>query len=307
VLIARRAYLTGLLLGVVGAVCFSGKAIIVKLAYAQDSDPVTLIALRMIVAAPLFAVTYWWTSRSAPAMTKADFWTVVGLGALGYYAASFLDFLGLQFISAGLERIILYLTPTFVLLLNVFGLRKPVSRYEFVALLLSYSGVVFVFWHDLNLIGPKVWLGSLLVLASALCYALYLAGSGQLVKRFGAIRLTSLASLVSSALCIGQALLINPQALLTQTQSVYGLSLINGVLCTVVPVFLTMFAIAAIGSTAASQTGLVGPISTIALAAWFLSEPVTGTQLIGTVIVLAGVFVLSLKKTAPLATMPTKM
>jgi drug/metabolite transporter (DMT)-like permease len=294
--LTRQKYLTGLALGVAGAAGFSAKAVIVKLAYLQGADPTTLIALRMLVAAPLFALTAWWTARSLAAWKPGDAWRIFGLGTIGYYAASFLDFLGLQYISAGLERIILYLSPTFVLLFSLFWLGKKVSRHELFALVLSYSGVMFVFWHDLNFNGKHVWLGSGLVLASALCYAVYLTGGGEMVKRLGSIRLTSWASLVSSAWCIAQALAVNPSAIFSQSAGVYGLSLINGVFCTVLPMFLTMMAIERVGSTAASQTALVGPIATIALAAWFLAEPVTLTQVIGTVIVMAGVVVLSFKK-----------
>jgi drug/metabolite transporter (DMT)-like permease len=293
---SRRQYLIGLGLGLAGASCFSAKAVIVKLAYQQAADPVTLIALRMLVAAPLFALAAWWTSRQKTAWKPGDAWAITALGAIGYYAASFLDFLGLQSISAGLERIILYLSPTFVLLIAVFWLKKKVSSFEYLGLAISYSGVLFVFWHDLNFNGKSVWLGSALVFASALCYAVYLTAGGEMVKRLGSVRLTAWASLVSSFLCVLQALVINPSALLNQAPMVYQLSLVNGIFCTVVPVFLTMLAIERIGSTAAAQTGLVGPVATIALAAWFLAEPITLTQLIGTVIVMGGVFVLSLKK-----------
>ncbi len=296
-----KQYWFGLLLGVAGSACFSGKAIIVKLAYQYGADATTLIALRMLVAAPLFALAAWWTSLQPAVVNQSgwrprDTWRVIALGAVGYYAASFLDFLGLQYISAGLERIILYLAPTFVLLMSIFALRKKVSKHEYLALGLSYSGVVFVFWHDLKFVGSNIWLGGGLVLASAVCYAVYLTSSGEMVKRLGSVRLTSWASLVSSALCIVQALVLMPSALLSQPAPVYWLSLINGTVCTVIPVFLTMFAIEKIGSTAASQTGLVGPVVTIVLAYWFLSEPITATQIIGTVVVISGILVLSFKK-----------
>jgi drug/metabolite transporter (DMT)-like permease len=286
----------GLALGILGATFFSGKAIIVKLAYRYGADPTSLIALRMIFAFPFFAYAAWATSRSGFVWEKGDRLKVFMLGTIGYYAASYLDFLGLQYITAGLERIILYLSPTFVLLISVFWLKKKIGPPQLFALAICYAGLFFVFWHDLSLSGKNVLLGSALVLGSALCYAVYLTASGELIKRFGAIRLTSWTSLVSAVWCVGQSLLFDPVALINQNSQVYWLSAVNGFFCTVLPVFLTMMAIQKIGSTSASQTGMVGPLATIFLAAWFLAEPIHATQLIGTGIVMVGIFVLSRSK-----------
>ena len=298
--VARSAALGGgVALAALGAVLFSGKAIIVKLAYRHGVDAVTLIALRMLFALPFFVLAAWWASRRAQATSpwrRGDVWRVTALGACGYYAASFLDFLGLQYISAGLERIILYLNPTLVLLISVFVLGKRIGRRQWVAMGVAYVGVLFVFWHDLSVSGSNVPLGSALVFASAVTYALYLVGSGELVQRIGSIRLTAWASIVSCAACIVQALAIDAGALVSQPAEVYWLSLVNATLCTVAPVFLVMFAIERVGSSVASQTGLIGPVATIALAALFLGEPVTATQLIGTAIVLVGIFILTARR-----------
>ena len=299
-MLTRKNLWIGLSLGVLGALFFSGKAIIVKLAYRHGADPTTLIALRMVVAMPFFAVAAWYTSRPMAGREspwrKGDAWRIFVLGLLGYYAASYLDFLGLQFISAGLERVILYLSPTIVLLLSVVYLRKKIAPIEYLALAVSYSGVVFVFWHDLSVINANTALGASCVFGAAACYAVYITAGGEMVKRLGSIRMTSWASLVSCAACIVQGLIVDPGALMHQQMPVYGLSLINGVFCTVLPVFMTMMAIERIGSTTASQTSMLGPFATIFFAAWFLQEPITVAQIVGTVAAMVGVLMLGMKR-----------
>ncbi|MFP5405072.1 MAG: DMT family transporter, partial [Gammaproteobacteria bacterium] len=229
----------GLALAGAGAILFSAKAVIVKLAYRYDVDPVTLIAMRMIVAVPFFALAAWWVERRSPQSWRAgDGFLVLVLGLLGYYLASFLDFLGLQYISAGLERVILYLNPTLVLVISAVALGRAVRRRELLALAIAYVGVFLVFAHDVRFEGADVALGGALVFASALAYALYLVGSGEMVKRLGPVRLTAWASIVASFACILQALALDPGALLRQPVPVWWLSLVNGTLCTVLPVFL---------------------------------------------------------------------
>jgi drug/metabolite transporter (DMT)-like permease len=203
-------FTTGLLLAAVGSVLFSGKAIVVKLAYRHGVDTETLIALRMLFALPLFALALAWTTRGAAPLARADHLRLVVIGLLGYYAASYLDFLGLQYISAALERLILYLNPTIVLLLSALLLGKRIVRLDWIALALAYGGIVLVFWHDVRLAGDGVLLGSLLVFGSAVCYALYLVLSGELVQRVGAIRLTSYAMIVATAAVLLQFVLVRP-------------------------------------------------------------------------------------------------
>jgi len=294
---ARRRFLTGLLLAATGAVLFSGKAIIVKLAYRYGVDAVTILALRMAMALPFFAFVAWYVNARRPVTWQpGDRWRVAAIGLSGYYLASFLDFLGLQYVSVGLERVILYLTPTIVLLLSVGLLGRRIGARDWTAMALAYTGVVFVFWHDLSLEGSNVALGSLFVFGSASAYAVYLVASGELVQRLGALRLTAHASMVASFACIVQALVIDPAALWTQPAPVYSLSLLNAIACTVAPVFLVMIAIERIGSPAASQTGMIGPVATIAMGAAFLGEPVSAPQLIGTAIVVAGMLILGSRK-----------
>ena len=292
---ARAAYLGGLSLAIGGAVLFSCKAIVAKLLYRYHIDAVTLIAFRMIFSLPVFAAIGWWQMRKGPPLTNGDRWRLVGLGLIGYYLSSFLDFLGLQYISVGLERLILFLTPTFVLLMSIAYLKQHISRKQWLALGTSYAGIVLVFIHDLTGGASNVALGSLLVLGSATSYALYLLFTGEMVKRLGSLRLVSYAMCVSSAACIGQFFALRPAALLIQPAPVYWLSLFNGLLCTVMPVFMTMIAVARIGAGTASQAGMIGPVSTLFLGALILGEPVTSWQLAGTTLVLAGIYLLSKK------------
>ncbi|WP_317205729.1 DMT family transporter [Janthinobacterium sp.] len=291
----RSVYLGGLSLAVGGAVLFSTKAIVAKLLYRYQIDAVTLIAFRMLFSLPLFAVIAVWKMRSEAPLAPADRWRIAGLGLVGYYLSSFLDFLGLQYISVGLERLLLFLTPTFVLLITTFFLKQHIGRKQWLALAASYCGIVLVFVHDLRGGASNVVLGSLLVLGSAAAYAVYLLGSGELVKRIGSLRLVSYAMCVSSAACIGQFFLLRPAALLIQPLPVYGLSLLNGIFCTVMPVLMTMTAVARIGPATASQAGMIGPVSTLFLGALILGESITPWQMAGTSLVLAGIYMLSKK------------
>ncbi|RFB65711.1 MULTISPECIES: DMT family transporter [unclassified Herbaspirillum] len=293
----RRAYLAGLLLAVVGAIFFSAKAIVAKLMYRYHVDAVMVISLRMMFSLPMFAVLAIWQARNSPPLAGRDYARIVFLGLIGYYLSSFLDFLGLQYISAGLERLILFLTPSFVLLISFTFYKRKVGLIEWGALLVSYLGTALVLQHDINTGGNNVVLGSVLVLGAAISYALYLIFSGELVRRVGAMRLVAYAMCVSSVACIIQFFVLRPASALVQPVEVYQLSLINAVFCTVLPVCLTMVAVSRIGAPSAAQAGLVGPVSTLFLGAMLLDEPITAIQLTGTALVLSGIYLLSRKKT----------
>nr|WP_232529120.1 DMT family transporter [Stenotrophomonas acidaminiphila] len=287
---SRRLLASGLLLAGVGAIAASGKAVIVKLAYRHGADATTLLALRMLVALPFFVAMGAWASRRVPALSRGDLGRVALLGFSGYYLSSYLDFLGLQYISATLERLILYLSPTLVVLIALVVLRQRPTRLQVLALLVSYLGVLLAFGHDIQLDGRRTLLGSALVFASALSYAVYLFGSGQAVVRIGAVRLTAYASTVACVLCIGQYLLLQPLAALgRQPAPVYWLSLLNGTVCTVLPVLVIMLGVKRIGSSLAAQVSMLGPVSTIVLSVWLLDEPMGPWQGAGTVLVLLGV------------------
>ena len=276
-----------------GAVAFSGKAIIAKLAYRHGVDAVTLIMYRMLFALPLFLLLSVWASRGKPALQRRDVWVVCGLGFSGYYLASTLDFMGLQYISASLERLILYLNPTLVLAMGVVLFKRRVTTRQVMALAVSYGGVLLVFGQEITHVGPHALLGAALVFGSAMSYAVYLVLSGEEVRRLGALRLTGLASTVACVLCIAQFAVLRPLSAMVVAPEVIGLSLLNAVLCTFAPVLLMMLAIERVGATLAAQTGMIGPMSTIAMSVLLLGEPFTAGLAAGTALVVAGIWLLA--------------
>ena len=283
-----------------GSIAFSGKAIIVKLAYRYGVDAVTLIMLRMLFALPFFAVMAWWASRGKPPLTRGDWLGVLGLGFTGYYLASFLDFAGLAYISASLERLILYLNPTLVVLLGLVLYKRRITGLQLFGMGISYCGVVLVFGHEIavqgmDARGSAAW-GALLVFLSAISYAIYLVYSGELVKRLGALRLVGLATTVACLLCIAQFVVLRPFSAALVAPEVVWLSLLNATACTAAPVLMVMMAIERIGASAAAQTGMVGPMSTILMGVLILGEPFTAWVAAGTVLVIAGIFVFTYRK-----------
>jgi drug/metabolite transporter (DMT)-like permease len=283
----------GLALATAGAIAFSGKAIIVKLAYRYGVDAVTLIMLRMLFALPLFALMAWWAGRGKPALTRRDWLGVFGLGFSGYYLSSFLDFAGLAYITASLERLILYLNPTLVLLFGWIAYRRRITRWQVAGMAVSYAGVLLVFGHEVQLgqSAAAAW-GTLLVFLSAVSYAVYLVASGEFVKRLGSLRLVGLATSVACVLCIAQFVLLRPMdAALQVAPEVIWLSVLNATLCTALPVLAVMMAIERIGPAMAAQTGMVGPMSTILMGVLILGEPFTAWIAAGTALVIAGIFV----------------
>ncbi|MDZ4294302.1 MAG: DMT family transporter [Hydrogenophaga sp.] len=284
---------TGLLLASAGSIAFSGKAIIVKLAYRHGVDAVTLIMYRMLFALPLFLALAWWASRGKAALTGKDWLGIVGLGFTGYYLASFLDFWGLQYVSASLERLILYLNPTLVLVLGWFIYKRRISGLQALAMAVSYAGVLLVFGHEAGFQGPNAVLGALLVFGSAISYAIYLVYSGELVKRLGSLRLVGLATSVACGLCLLQFVILRPLSAADVAPEVVWLSLLNATLCTFAPVLMVMMAIERIGAGLAAQTGMIGPMSTIAMGVLILDEPFNGWIVAGTLLVLSGVFLVT--------------
>jgi drug/metabolite transporter (DMT)-like permease len=293
---APKYIATGLILATLGAIAFSGKAIIVKLAYRHGVDAVTLIMYRMLFALPIFAVMAWWSSRGKPSLTKHDWWGVLGLGFTGYYLASFLDFAGLAYISASLERLILYLNPTLVLLLGLVLYKRHIGRRQAFGMAISYVGVILVFGHEISFAGADAALGAVLVFGSAVSYAIYLSFSGELVQRLGSLRLVGLATTVACVLCIGQFVLLRPLSAAMVAPEVIWLSILNATLCTAAPVLMVMMAIERIGAGLAAQTGMVGPMSTILMGVLLLGEPFTAWVASGTALVVAGIFVFTSRR-----------
>jgi drug/metabolite transporter (DMT)-like permease len=293
---ATKNIATGVALALAGSIAFSGKAIIVKLGYRYGADAVTLLMYRMLLALPFFLLLSWWSSRGKPTLSIKQWLQVLFLGFSGYYLASFLDFLGLQYISASLERLILYLNPTIVLLMGWLLWGKKITRRQTLAFALSYCGVLLVFGHEATLEGANAGLGALLVFGSALAYAVYLSYSGELVQKLGSLRLAGLATSVACLLCIAQFAVIKPWSAAQVAPEVLWLSLLNATVCTVAPVLMVMMAIERIGAAKTAQIGMVGPMSTIAMGVLVLGEPLNAWIIAGTLLVLGGVYLVSRSK-----------
>lgn len=287
----------GLGFAVLGAVGFSFKAILVKLAYRHGVDAETLLALRMAFSLPFFLVMGVFASRSsARPLTGSDWGWMAGLGFFGYYLASYLDFLGLDYISAALERLILFSYPTIVIVLSALFLGKRITARTVLALATCYLGIGFAVGHDLKLSGEfgDVVLGSVLVFGSAVAYALYLMGNGQVVGRLGSARVTAYASTFACVFSLAQFFAMRPlETLFSQPWQVYGLSLAMALFSTVAPVWLVSEAIRRLGAGPVSLTGTLGPAITILLGWLMLDEAIGFAQLAGTVLVVAGVLVMA--------------
>ncbi|MDP2830019.1 MAG: DMT family transporter [Sulfuricellaceae bacterium] len=294
----RRNFVIGMSFAALAAIGFSAKAILVKLAYLDAVDTVTLLALRMVFSIPFFlAVVVWSQCRTREAaLHRRDWLAVLGLGLIGYYISSLLDFSGLQWISAGLERLILFLFPTLVVVFSSLLFRQAIGRNVLIALALSYAGIALVVMQDVSTTQDGLAWGVLLVFASTCTYAIYLIGAGQAIARIGAMRFTAYAMTVACVAVLIQFALTRPLADLQQTQRVYTLSIAMAVFSTVLPVFLLSAGIRRIGASHASMVGAIGPVSTIFMAYVFLGEMVTPAQIVGSLLVLAGVMVISLRR-----------
>ncbi len=299
---SRNQIIFGIILALLAAIGFSAKAILVKLAYRHPVDAVTLLALRMSFSVPFFlAAALWSHSRDeAQSLELKDWGAILGLGFVGYYLSSLLDFLGLQYISAGLERLVLFLYPTMVVILSALFLKRPLGRQEMMAMGLSYAGIVLVFVHDFSGVhGNGIALGASLVFVSTLTYSIYLIGVGQVISRIGTVRFTAYAMTVASVATLVQFAITHPMTAIRQPASVYALGLSMAIISTVLPVFMLSASIRLIGSGQASLLGTIGPVSTIFMAQAFLGEVVSLLQAIGSVLVMAGVMMIGRRSLNP--------
>jgi len=296
-----KQQLLAALLVFLGAILFSTKAVMVKLAYRYEVDSISLLALRMLFSLPLFLLIAAYDRRKQgesrePLSTKTLIYTI-GLGVMGYYLASLFDFLGLQYISAGMERLILFLYPTIVVLLSSILFKEKVGPIKGIALLLTYAGVAIAFAQNVSRSqDDNLWLGAGLILISAFTYAIYLLGSGQFLPRVGTLRFTSLAMMGSCVAVLIHHGVVKQWQLFHFPAQVYYLGLLMAVFATVVPSFLISEGIRLIGASNAAVIGSVGPISTIILAYIFLGESFGGWQWLGTFLVIGGVLMISLQK-----------
>ena len=287
----------GITFAVVGVLAFSFRPILIKLSYAAHPvSPTTLLFLRMALSLPFFLAIGWWLRNQEPRLTRRDWAGIAGLGFLGYYAASFLDFIGLQWVGAGVGRLILYLFPTLVVLMSFVFLKMRPTRREIVALVLSYAGIVLVLSNQLHSENRLFALGAALVFASALCYAGYLVAGSQVVRRVGSMRFTAYSTAVATIPAVVQFFLLESWASLQLPGVVWAYAIVLATVVTVVPLFLQAEALKRIGANHFALIGAVGPVSVALTSALGLDEPFTAVQAVGGALVILGVLLVSLKK-----------
>lgn len=294
----RRQFLLGVLLLAIANICFSGKAILVKLMYREGLDVPTVLALRMLLALPFYmAIAIYLHQRTANVRLSLRQWLAIsGLGILSYYVSSMLDFWGLHYVTASVERLVLYTYPTLVLLLSAIFFKKKITRIQLLALLLTYAGIVLAFAAEQGFSGQRdVLLGGGLVFACAFSYSFYVVLTGEYVHKVGSAKFTCYAVMAATVPALVQSWVHNGLDIFGYSFQVYHLSVWLAVVATVVPTFLIVEGIRLIGANNSGIVGFVGPVATIFLGYWFLGEPVTALQLLGTAVVLAGVFLLSWK------------
>ena len=295
---ARSAYI-GVACVLIGTIGFSGKAVIVKLAYQYPVDVMTLLALRMIFSLPFFIAMALWAGLSGgdAKMARNDWLAIVALGFIGYYLGSYLDFAGLQYVSAGLGRLILYLYPTLVLILSALFLGHAIRARHMVSLALSYGGILLVFYEQMGIGGDHhaLLLGGGLVFAGAVTYAIYLLAGSRIVLKLGSMRFTAYASIAACLFVIAHFTLTHDASALALPHQVYWLALTMAVFSTVLPLWLMAEGLRRIGANQTALVGCIGPLSTIVFARIFLDEPISAVQLVGAVLVLAGVMLVSVR------------
>ncbi|MBD0823073.1 DMT family transporter [Aestuariibaculum marinum] len=295
---STQSFIYGVLIGILAVVLFSSKAVMVKLAYQYDVDAISVLLLRMLFSFPFYVVIALLSRKKGNTLpvTKKDYVWVVFFGFVGYYLASYFDFVGLTYIKASLERIILFIYPTIVLFFNKIFLKKPITKVQAGAILLTYIGVVIAFWDEVAISGNDTYLGGFFIFLSAVTYASYLVGTGWLIPKFGVVKFTSYAMLVSCVCVFIHYGFINEISLFSFPWQVYGYGFLIAVFATVIPSFLVSMSIKMISSSNFAIVAGIGPISTIILAAIFLNEKLTLLQFFGALIVIIGILFVSLKK-----------
>ncbi len=304
--VSYRAW--GLVLAIGGVACFSFRPILIKLAYAAHPvSPITLLFLRMSLSLPAFVLVAWLlgrrdegATRKRAALTARDWAQVATLGCMGFYVASFLDFLGLQYVGAGIGRLISFLYPTMVVLLSLFWLKRRPAPREIAALVISYAGIALVVsgqGHGTQ--GDRLFaLGVMLCLANALAYAIYLVASGELTRRIGSMRFTAYSMIAATVPAVVQFFALEHVASLDLPREVWVYVLLMVVFATIVPVFLAAEGLRRIGANHFALLGGVSPVLTVLAATVGLEEPITLVQVGGSLLVISGVLLVSLKPKA---------
>jgi drug/metabolite transporter (DMT)-like permease len=289
----------GYILAATGAILFSMKAILVKLAYGQGSvpeaDAITLLALRMAFSLPFYAVIGVMglrahTARGLPLPSGRLAIKIVLVGFIGYYLSSYLDFAGLQYLSAQLERLILMTYPVFVALLGAAFFGARLTLWGLAALFVTYSGIVFIFAEGATAKGGNAVLGAFLVFCASFTYALYQLIARPLVAAIGTRLFTSIAMLAACAgVMLHYAATNSLNQLASASPRVLWLSAVMAIASTVLPSFMISASLARVGPQAVSMIGSISPVATIVMAMAFLDEPFTAADAAGTALVIAGI------------------
>lgn len=289
----------GLAIGLLGAICFSTKAVIVKLAYRDTAvDPVTLLALRMVFSLPFFLGAAWFTSRKESNVRfSGNQWIlVIFLGCLGYYISSYLDFLGLKYVSAGIERLILFVYPTIVVIISAFAFRQKISKRQLLALGITYLGLSVAFVSEATInTSPEFYLGAGFIFLCAITFATYIAGSGKLIPKIGSVKFNSYAMAAASVAVLIHYFIHTKGSLFGLSSLVYFYSFLMAIISTVIPSYLVAISLNRIGANNTAIVASIGPVSTILQAWWLLDESVSGWQIIGTLLILCGILLVSWK------------
>ncbi|MBA1148123.1 DMT family transporter [Ectothiorhodospiraceae bacterium WFHF3C12] len=292
----RRPYGAGLALVAAGVALLSLKGIVIKLSYALDIDAVSLLLLRLGIALPVYLVVARFAGAGGEPLSRRQWLGVAGCGLLGAYLASILDFWALQYITASLERLVLYAYPTLVLLFSRILFGRRIRRSDLAALALAYSGLALVFVQDARLYDLEATaVGTALVLASAAAYALFLVGSGELIPKLGSVRFTAYAMIAAAAGIGVHFALARPTAIATLPAEGFALAGFLAVACTLAPSFLMSAGLGRVGAANAAMVGMIGPPVTIAAAHFVLGEAVTWRHGVGTVLIIAGVLGVTLR------------
>ncbi len=291
--------LAGFVFTFLGAVLFSTKAIIVKKAFADIKiDAVSLLALRMLFSLPFYIVAALLARRQEKTrLTRKQWWYIILLGLFGYYLSSLFDFLGLKYISAGLERLILFLYPSFTLFINAIVFKEKIKKIQTIALLLTYTGIAIAYVGELSVDteNPGLYWGSFLIFLCAVTYAIYIVGSGRMVPQVGVTRFTALAMLTSTLGVFVHFLIKGNYEWANSTSSFWWYGLILGIIATVIPTFLISAGMKRIGANNVAIVSSIGPVSTIIQAHLVLGEKIFTAQIIGTVLVVMGVVLIGWK------------
>ena len=291
----QSTYIKGITLVFLGAVCFSTKAIFAKLAFKYGVDGITILMIRMLFSLPFYIVILFFENNKKSIRIPQKTWTtILILGIIGYYLAALFDFIGLQYVSANLERIVIFTYPTFVLLMGKLFFNRKILPIQFLAILICYIGIILAFYSDKSIYNTaNLGKGCVFILLSSLTYAFYLVNSDTVIKKIGTVRFTCISMIISCMAVLIHFAILHGFSIFNFPKQVYWLGICIAIISTVLPSFLMTNGIRLIGSSNMSIVASIGPIATIFMSYFILKEHISLLHLLGTFFVLIGVLVIS--------------